>query len=106
VPNLDQIKFKLSEEEEQTVGDNSNVIAIGRSGTGKTTCALMRLFAIEFLYKNKESKRLTKDQKGNQVKNSYLNEIFGLRSIFLTASPVLILEIRQKYEELVQHVAA
>lgn len=26
-------------------------MAIGRSGTGKTTCAVLRLFAVDMLYK-------------------------------------------------------
>ena len=96
VPNLDQIKFKLSEEEIGIVGDNKNLVVIGRSGTGKTTCALMRLFAIELLFKNKESKKKVKSKKAEErvPKSSYLNEVFGLRNIFLTASPVLILEIK------------
>ena len=46
IPNLESVKFKLSEEECEVVGENSNLIVIGRSGTGKTTCALMRMFAI------------------------------------------------------------
>ena len=79
------------------------MIVIGRSGTGKTTCALMRLFAIELLYKNKESKKLLKN-KPNTAKGNYINEVYGLRNIFLTASPILILEIQQKYDELVSHV--
>lgn len=33
------------------IGENGNVIVIGRSGTGKTTCAVLRLFAIEMLFK-------------------------------------------------------
>ena len=31
---------------------------MGRSGTGKTTCALMRLFAIEIKFKNLEAKKI------------------------------------------------
>jgi len=33
------------------IGENGNVLAIGRSGTGKTTCAVLRLFSIEMLFK-------------------------------------------------------
>jgi len=33
------------------VGTSGNVLVIGRSGTGKTTCALLRLFAMEMLFK-------------------------------------------------------
>ena len=66
----------------------------------------MRLFAIELLFKNKLSKQIKKDKKGYKEgsKSSYLTEIFGLRNIFLTASPYLIIDIKEKYEELVYHV--
>ena len=63
----------------------------------------MRLFAIELLFKNKESKKLLK-QRPNSTKKNYISEVYGLRNIFLTASPILIMEIKQKYDELVNHV--
>lgn len=69
------IKFKLSEEEEDVVGDNSNLIVIGRSGTGKTTCALMRMFAIEIIFKNMAAKTIIQSSKdaGKQLcKSQYL----------------------------------
>jgi hypothetical protein len=31
---------------------------MGRSGTGKTTCALMRMFAIEIIFKNLAAKAI------------------------------------------------
>ena len=33
------------------IGEDGNVLVIGRSGTGKTTCAVLRMFAMEMLYK-------------------------------------------------------
>lgn len=33
------------------VGSDGNVMVIGRSGTGKTTCSILRLFAMETLFK-------------------------------------------------------
>jgi len=51
------------------VGDNANLIVIGRSGTGKTTCALMRMFAIEIKMKNMAAKSIIKadKDKGKQL---------------------------------------
>jgi flagellar biosynthesis GTPase FlhF len=43
IPNF---RVKLTEEEKNVIGENGNVLVIGRSGTGKTTCAVLRLFAI------------------------------------------------------------
>jgi KaiC/GvpD/RAD55 family RecA-like ATPase len=33
------------------VGENGNLIVIGRSGTGKTLLSILRLYAMEFLKK-------------------------------------------------------
>jgi len=43
IPNF---KVKLTEQEKDVIGQNGNVMVIGRSGTGKTTCAVLRLFSI------------------------------------------------------------
>lgn len=48
IPNF---KIKLTDEEKSVVGSNGNVLALGRSGTGKTTCAILRLFSMELLFK-------------------------------------------------------
>lgn len=48
IPNF---KLKLTEEEQTVVGAPGNLLVIGRSGTGKTTCALLRLFAMEMLFR-------------------------------------------------------
>ena len=48
IPNF---KVKLTEQEKDVIGENGNVMVIGRSGTGKTTCAVLRLFSIEMLFK-------------------------------------------------------
>ena len=41
----------MTEEETKVIGEDGNVLVIGRSGTGKTTCCILRLFAIEMLFK-------------------------------------------------------
>ena len=59
--------YSLSNEEFDLLETKGNVIAVGRSGTGKTTCALLRLFFKE------------------------MNKNFQIqKNVFLTASPVLI----------------
>ena len=37
------------------IGEDGNVLVIGRSGTGKTTCSVLRMFSMEMLYKAKMS---------------------------------------------------
>lgn len=48
IPNF---HIQLTEEEKEVVGESSNVLVLGRSGTGKTTCAILRLFASEVLFR-------------------------------------------------------
>jgi Lhr-like helicase len=48
IPNF---KVNLTPQEKNVIGENGNVLVIGRSGTGKTTCAVLRLFSIEMLFK-------------------------------------------------------
>ena len=48
IPNF---AIKLTDEEKTVVGAPGNLLVIGRSGTGKTTCAILRLFAMEMLFK-------------------------------------------------------
>ena len=43
IPNF---RVKLKKKKKNVIGENGNVMVIGRSGTGKTTCAVLRLFSI------------------------------------------------------------
>ena len=44
--NIPNFTYKLSKQEKQVIELKGNVVVIGRSGTGKTTCALLRLFSL------------------------------------------------------------
>ena len=48
IPNF---KFKLTKQQKDVVGEDGNLIVIGRSGTGKTLLSIIRLYAMEFLKK-------------------------------------------------------
>ena len=52
IPNF---KINLTQEEMSVIGEDGNVLVIGRSGTGKTTCSVLRMFSMEMLYKAKMS---------------------------------------------------
>ncbi len=97
--------FRLSEEETQVVAENKNLIVMGRSGTGKTTCALMRLFAIEIYVKNSTAKSLFESEFSSKFyfNPEHLNCRTGLKSVFLTASPFLIMDIKNRYDILKDH---
>lgn len=82
------------------IGEEGNILAIGRSGTGKTTCALLRLFATEILFKLKNTYASKGILKNTQFAAEDLDARCGLHTIFVTASPVLTNEVRRYYEKL------
>jgi hypothetical protein len=83
------------------------VFVIGRSGTGKTTCAVLRLFSIEMLFKIRLSlykKKYQSTVEGVKCDSKDLDNSQGLHCIFLTASPVLTHEIQRYYKKLTQNI--
>ena len=44
------LQIKLSDVQKKVVASNQNLLCLGRSGTGKTTTSVLRLFAQEVLY--------------------------------------------------------
>lgn len=83
------------------------MLAIGRSGTGKTTCAVLRLFSIEMLFKIRLSlyqKKFQDTLKGVRCGSSDIDNAVGLHCIFLTASPVLTHEIQRYYKKLTDNI--
>ena len=107
IPNF---KINLTEQQKDVIGENGNVLAIGRSGTGKTTCAILRLFSIEMLFKLRlalyKKKELKNSDTPNVCGSSDIDETFGLHCIFLTASPVLTHEIQRYYKKLTDNIKA
>ncbi len=89
------------------IGENGNVLAIGRSGTGKTTCAVLRLFSIEMLFKIRSSlykKKFQNTIEGIRCDSSDIENATGLHCIFLTASPILTHEIQRYYKKLTDNI--
>lgn len=104
IPNF---KIRMTQEEKNVVGQNGNVLALGRSGTGKTTCALLRLFASEILFKL----RLTqaKINSGELLRDSRfsaedVDNTIGLHTVFVTASPILTNEVERYYRRLTDQI--
>ncbi|KAM3136353.1 hypothetical protein pb186bvf_011488 [Paramecium bursaria] len=104
IPNF---KVKLTEQEQKVVGASGNVLVIGRSGTGKTTCAILRLFAMEMLFKLRLSLYKQKHEKlllnTNYTEDDIDNNV-GLRCVFATASPILTSEVKRYYNKLTEQI--
>ncbi|CAD8100117.1 unnamed protein product [Paramecium sonneborni] len=92
-----QFKIKLSNQEKQIVGTKNNALVIGRSGTGKTTSIVLRIFATEMLVKVR-SKLL--GQKRIQFLQDYQNKDIQIHSIFSTANKFLVQEVEKYYHKL------
>ncbi len=107
IPNF---AIKLTTQEKRVIGQGGNVLVLGRSGTGKTTCLLLRLFAMEFLFKlrmkqvRKKFESLYGELNTGKFNSEDVDKMTGLHSIFVTASPVLCQEVKNYYEKLKGHV--
>jgi len=104
IPNF---RIKLTPEQNAVVGQGENVVALGRSGTGKTTCAILRLFAMEILFKFRMTLARLKNEglaKASNFTSEDLDNVFGLHCIFVTASPVLSNEVQRYYNRLTSQV--
>ena len=82
---------------------HNNLLCIGRSGTGKTTCSALRLFLTDVIFKYVEAKKEFKNSGGQgyfEPDVEFLNNSSNLKLIFVSASPVLINEVKQFHKEL------
>jgi tetratricopeptide (TPR) repeat protein len=95
IPNF---RIKLTEEQNEAVKNTGNIVILGRSGTGKTTCAVLRMFAAEILFKFNNPRVNRKFGPEDVDKSSVLH------TAFVTASPVLTNEVKRFYNKLNEHV--
>lgn len=104
---LPRFSLKLTEEELDLIGTPGNVLALGRSGTGKTTCAILRLFGCEVIFRyqcHKEKQKRGLLVSETKLRPSDIDSRCGLHSIFVTASPILTNEVRRYYGKLKSHL--
>ena len=77
-------------------------MVIGRSGTGKTTCAVLRMFSMEMLFKLRMSINSNKQKQlaDGRMMPDDIDSAVGLHCVFITVSPVLTNEVRRFYDKL------
>eukprot|EP00826_Nyctotherus_ovalis_P043811 TRINITY_DN4664_c0_g5_i3.p1 TRINITY_DN4664_c0_g5~~TRINITY_DN4664_c0_g5_i3.p1 ORF type:complete len:367 (-),score=113.52 TRINITY_DN4664_c0_g5_i3:47-1147(-) len=85
----------LTPEEEIAIKDRNNLIVIGRSGTGKTLCGLLRIIAAESLLNEKDKEY---DKFVDAISNDEERQCC-FHSVFMTASNILTQEVCKKYVE-------
>ncbi|KAL4454345.1 hypothetical protein ABPG74_012302 [Tetrahymena malaccensis] len=91
-----KIQTPLTQQQSQVITSYTNLIVMGRSGTGKTLCALYHLLALEVLYTLYLDK--TKNNQTYLIDSLSEREI-GLQSVFITASPILTRKIQKYYQK-------
>jgi tetratricopeptide (TPR) repeat protein len=99
--NIPNFRIKLTEQQQEAVSQGGHIVILGRSGTGKTTCAVLRMFAAELLFRFKTSSQVIRRFGPEDVGKSSV-----LHSAFVTASPVLTNEVKRFYGKLNEHVKA
>lgn len=106
IPNLD---INLSPLQESVVTSNDNLLCLGRSGTGKTTSSVLRLFSQEIMFmlfrKRAELNNLKKSNPQMELPklrlhSSDLQKACGMKTVFISASPVLVNEVSRFYTRL------
>jgi len=120
IPDLD---IKLSTLQQAVITSRENLLCLGRSGTGKTTSSVLRLFAQEIMYmslkkaqkirRNKEIQRkmakayenqdIKEDKEGptniKLTSKDFLKPSY-MKTVFISASPVLVNEVNRFYTHL------
>ena len=89
----------------------SNLLCLGRSGTGKTTSSALRLFATNAYYKYHEQLNKFKMEnpearnKDFKIDPGFIDQNSKLKLTFVSASPVLVNEIKRFYMDFKKHFA-
>jgi len=84
------------------ISTEGDIICIGRSGTGKTTSAVLRIFATEILYWvwQKMMREKGMSLKELSFEAGDIEKTSGLHIIFVTASSILTIEVKRFYDKL------
>ncbi|CAD8049358.1 unnamed protein product [Paramecium sonneborni] len=90
IPNF---TIKLTDEQKQIIGKEGKVIFTGRSGTGKTTCLILRLLAMQYLFKLRLQIQLGKNP---QLK---ANDLF-ISCVFVSSSHIQSVLAKNYYKKL------
>ncbi|CAD8097528.1 unnamed protein product [Paramecium primaurelia] len=103
IQNIPNFKVNLTKEQQEIISFNGDGLVIGRSGTGKTTCALLRLFTTDILFKIR-SKLDQINCSTNDIQLNQQQQDCVLKTVFVTASPLLACQVKRSYDKLVSNI--
>ena len=101
--SLEKYGIKFEQSQKRMLVSTGNTLALGRSGTGKTTVSAFKILAIDLLFKAYSKAKLT-GEKNVLLEPKDLSVFTGCGIIFCTASPVLTNEVRRFYIDLNQKI--
>ena len=101
--NLEKYGIKFEQSQKRMLVASGNTLALGRSGTGKTTVSAYKILAIDLLFKA-FTKSVKSGLKNVKLEATDLSLYTGCGIVFCTASPVLTNEVRRFYADLTQKI--
>lgn len=101
--SLEKYGIKFENSQKKMLLTTNNTLALGRSGTGKTTVSAFKVLAIDLLFKAHIKARFS-PQKNITLEAKDLSIYSGCGIIFCTASPVLTNEVRRFYKDITQKI--
>ncbi|CAD8202580.1 unnamed protein product [Paramecium octaurelia] len=108
ISKLPKFKNKITEQQLQAIVWKGITFILGRSGTGKTTCALFKVFILDALFNLRQQLKTQNAQVYSQIKQETQNQLIQkdkltLKTLFVTASPLLAWQIKQNYLQLIEN---
>ncbi|CAD8124478.1 unnamed protein product [Paramecium sonneborni] len=106
IQKLPKFKNQITQQQLQAIVWKGITFILGRSGTGKTTCALFKLFILDALFNLRQQLKLQNYNIKSQIlqeSESQSNDRLILKTLFVTASPLLAWQIKQNYLQLTEN---
>jgi len=97
IPNF---TYRFSQAQRDVIAARDNLVVIGRSGTGKTTCAVMRMLGIRLL----EIAHANQKKGISKISRKDLEAPSYCKMVFITASPLLAKSVQKMYSRVIEYL--
>ena len=98
--NIPNLCYMFSDTQQRLISEENNTVVVGRSGTGKTTCAVMRMIGLRLLILS----NIYTSSKKTKLKYEELCNVTGERMVFITASPHLARTVGKMYHRILDYL--